>query len=127
MIGKAVVALIKADATLNTLIAGRVAPWPLPQKMTFPAVAFVVEDKPSNGCDNGTTIIQNEVTVHIMAETLLEAETVGQEIKRVLHRFNGLAGGVQVQSIVYANGGDDFDDELRKHYIDQMYRATVLT
>lgn len=127
MIGKAIVALLKADSAVTTLIGSRISPWPLPQKITYPAVAFVVEDKPSQGCDNGTTIIQNEVMLHIMAETLLEAETVGQEIKRVLHRFSGLSGGIQVQSIVYANGGDDYDDELRKHYIDQMYRATVLT
>ncbi len=127
MIGKALYALLAADATLTGLVGTRIYPWPLPQGNTFPAIAHVVEEKPVMRCDGGTRIVKAEVMVGIFAENLLTAENIGVHVVRILDTYVGTAGGVDVQSMMLINGTDDFDEELRKHYVKQTYNITILT
>lgn len=127
MIGKALYELLVADATLTELVGTRIRPWPLPQANIFPAIAHIVEEKPVMRCDGGTKIIKADVTIGIFSENLLTAENIGVHVVRILDTYVGTAGGVNVQSMMLVNGTDDFDEELRLHYVKQTYNITILT
>jgi len=64
--------------------------------------------------------------VGIFAENLLTAENIGVHVVRILDTYVGTAGGVDIQSMMLINGTDDFDEELRKHYVKQTYNITIL-
>lgn len=127
MIGKVLYTLLTADATLTGIVSTRVYPLLLPQTNTFPAIGYIVEEKPVMRCDGGTRIIMADVTLGIFADTLLEAENIGTHVVRILDLQRGTIAGVDVQSIMLANGEDDFDEELRIHYVKQTYNITYLT
>lgn len=127
MTGKVLYTLLTADSTLTGLVSSRIYPWPLPQANAFPAIAYIIEEKPVMRCDGGTRIIMADVTVGIFADTLLQAETIGTHVVRILDLQKGSIAGVDVQSIMLNNGEDDFDEELRLHYVKQTYNITYLT
>lgn len=127
MIEKAIYALLTNDATLQSYIGTRVFPWPVPQGAIEPSVCYMVDEKPIEYCDGGTSIIHNEVAIAVLSENLLTAETIGAEIKRVLNLYRGTAGGVTVHHIRLRNGENDFDNELRQHFVKQVYQMTILT
>lgn len=127
MIEKAIYALLTNDATIQGYIGTRVFPWPIPQGAIEPSVCYMVDEKPIQYCDNGNGIIYNEVAIAVLSESLLTAETIGVEIKRVLNFFRGAAGGVVVHHIRLMNGENDFDEEARMHFVKQVYQMTILT
>lgn len=127
MIEKAIYALLTNDATIQGYIGTRVFPWPIPQGAIEPSVCYMVDEKPIQYCDNGNGIIYNEVAIAVLSESLLTAETIGVEIKRVLNFFRGTAGGVVVHHIRLMNGENDFDEEARMHFVKQVYQMTILT
>lgn len=126
MIGKALYPLLTGDATLLGLLSTRVHPWPLPQEFATPAVAYAVDEKPVEHCDGGLRIIREQVVIGIFCENLLQAETIGENIVRVLDGYVGTLNSVNIASIRLVNGENDFDQDMRMRYIRQVYNITIL-
>lgn len=127
MIEKAIYALLTNDDIIQGHIGTRIFPWPIPQGAIEPSVCYMIDEKPIQYCDNGNGIIYNEVAIAVLCESLLTAEIIGAEIKRVLNFYKGTAGGVVVHRIRLMNGENDFDEEARMHFVKQVYQMTILT
>ena len=127
MIEKAIYELLTTDSIITGLIGTRVFPWPIPQGAASPSVCYMIEDKPSMYLDGGTGIEQCEVTIAALSDSLLTARNIGQEIKRVLNKYRGIVGGADIAHCLLRDGGNDYDEEARQHFVKQIYHITIIT
>lgn len=127
MIGKAIKAILSANTAITTLVGTRIQPLPLPQGNLMPSIAYEVTDKPGIPCDNGTLILQEEVSVECFSESLLQSETLNELVRSALHKYSGTAGGIKVVAMMYSGGEDDYDEELRIYYTKAVFKATTVS
>lgn len=126
-IGKYLVAKIQADATLNTLIGGRVYPTMMPQNAAYPAVVFTASGAPAdNSKQQAATTDKGTVRFHIWAATHAECEDIDAALRAALDYVPGTAGDVTVTGAECRDFQDGMDDKLECFLRARNYDFRVL-
>lgn len=127
MIGKAIVSLLRNDATITTLVGNRILPAPIEQGTEHPCIVYAINNRPVTNCDNGNSIVVNEITIGAYGGTVAAMEAICTNIKRVLNLYKGIVADVNVQGIfLTAESEDRYDEDYRTRFIQQQYTAITL-
>jgi hypothetical protein len=127
MIEPGLVSLLNADATLTSMIAGRIYPSILPESPAYPALSYrVISSVPLYDLAGDVISVTTRIEFTTWGTAYADAKTVHQAIRNVIDRFRGtLPGGVNV-AFTWRDGAsvDDFDHDRRAYNSSVDYKLT---
>ena len=101
MIDAGIVAMIKADGTLDGYLDGRVYPHQILQGNSYPMMAVIVnEQKPING-QVGMCMTEFDFLLHVSSENYLECINIGERLIVLFDRFKGDLSGLDATNCRY--------------------------
>lgn len=105
----AIIALLNANETLTTIIAGRIFPNEIPQKQAMPAAAYKQLTSDIDYANDGETGLSNsKFEISAWAKTYAEVKALATAIIVVLSAYKGTINGVEIQGIFLVDEKDDF-------------------
>lgn len=104
MTGKAIYALLSANATLVTAVSTRIFPDMATQEADYPFLIYTVTGTdPSDSKDGVSGLDAVQVSVTTFATTYTQAVDVSELVRTALDRKTGTYQGVTVQSIRFVD------------------------
>lgn len=109
MIGKAIRALLVADATVTGLVGQRIYPLIAPQPPTRPFVVYTVTGGDRwHSDEGGSGLASPRVQVNAYAETYAGAHEIAAAIRDALDGYAGTASDVVIQTLMLDQPPTDF-------------------
>jgi hypothetical protein len=103
----AIVYMLSNDATVNGIIAGRIAQAPTPDKISRPNVIYQrITYKPTMSNDGDAGLGWPLIQVSSYADTAAVARQLADAVKKALNGKAGSFGGQTVQSIIIRDDRD---------------------
>lgn len=93
--------ILLGDGDIPESIGDRIRPDALSEEDTFPAIVIDVRDINEEGAideDGGTRFCTATVYVVAISQSKKESKSISSWIRRVLNEFEGIAGGIDIQS-----------------------------
>lgn len=121
MLNAGLTALLNADTTLTSLVAGRIYPVLLPESPTYPAITYrTVSSLPAYTLTN-VIYVQTRVEFCAWASTYAETQSILDALRVVLDRYTGtLPYGTDVRLCIRAGRViDSFEPDSR------MYTSSI--
>lgn len=113
-------------AGISGLISDRLYPMRLPEEATLPAVRFQQigdalpllchDDAHSGNFDDTGALAQTRWQIDCYAETLTEAQLIGDEFVRCWHGYRDTITNVRIDAGIKINRTDDYDPDLNLDY-----------
>jgi hypothetical protein len=126
MIEVDIIAAVKADSILTTLMGGRIYPNQIPQGNTYPMVALLMNEKsPING-QTGKCMRSFDALFAVASPNKLECITIGERLIVLFDRFYGMLGGSMVVSFKYGGTSlDSLQNDTNLHYVGYEFNILV--
>ena len=127
--GKAIYSILKADSTVTGIVGLRIYPNVVPQtaRDRNKGLATIVFEKVSNpqihNMGNDNTPERPLYTVHCLALTYNDAETLRDAVISAMNNYNGDIGGATIQWIFMENNWDNYIAATETH--DLMVDFTI--
>jgi hypothetical protein len=103
----AVVAKLKADATIASLVSARVYPNVLPQDAIMPALTYqVITGIRENQMDGAAGISHGSIQINAWDDDYEGAKTLAEAVRKELNCYHGETGGVRIYDIFLMNEMD---------------------
>ena len=112
--GKAVYSILKADTAITAITGLRIYPNVIPQtaRERSEGLPVIVFEKISNNQDhnmgNDNTPEHPLYTIHCLALTYFDAETLRDAVISAMNNYNGDIGGATIQWIFMENNWDNY-------------------
>lgn len=117
MIDAALYQRLKAYTGLTDLIAQRIHPVTLPEKVTLPALVYSqVTDIQESAMGADSALSHARYTLDAHATTPLAAKQVAKQARLAVQRYRGTLDSTVIQDIFIENKGTDFYDPQAKLY-----------
>jgi len=116
-----IAAFLIADATIGGVVANRIYPMMMPQKVTLPCLTYQRISTPrivthdSSGATGDLTSPRFQFDA--WAETQKEAKAISDALRTVLHGKTGATGGVTIRAALAENEAPEFDPDS------ELYRS----
>lgn len=128
IIGKAIYDILSNDTDVAALVGDRIYPNIVDQsKVGLAAVIYKVDNtEPTNTKDGPSTLDVIRVYVWALAEGYDECHELSEKVRVALDRTSGTFAGVVVDSIMFdSRDDDDYDADLNKHFVSNVYSIRV--
>lgn len=119
-------AYLISQATVQSVVAGRIYPLRLPQNPTFPAVTYtnIMSERPET-MTGGTGLVRSRLQVDSWGQTKEAAEDLAARIRKVLQGFRGAFGSgatlVNVQAVHYVSDFEMYDPDVNNYRVIKDY------
>jgi len=126
MNGSVIYALLYANDTLKTYIGDRIFPSRRLQTSELPAITYnFVSNVPLNTKDGESKLDIVRVQINVFSESYDQAATIKGIIRSILDRYSGISNSVLIDSIVFADEQDLFEDwaDVYHHTVDFLIRV----
>lgn len=124
--GKAINALLSADADVSAIVGDRIYPQIAAQGASFPFVVYVLQDtSPSDTKSGVSTLDEVRYDIVVASETYAEASDLTNKIRAVLDRYSGTVSGVVIDSIQFIDLDADNDPETETFLTSSEYIIRV--
>lgn len=112
----AVVARLLAATGVSALVGERVSPLQIPERPTYPAIAYRQLDRePVSTFGGDQALSAHYIEVECWGESMSSARAVGDAVRAALQRFRGSSGGETVQASFLQGSSTDYDAETRTY------------
>lgn len=112
----ALVARLLAATGVTALVGDRIAPLQLPEKPTYPGIAYRLVDRdPVSTFGDDQALSSHMIEVECWGASMASARAVGDAVRGALQRWRGSAGGVTVQATFLGGAFTDYDPETRSY------------
>lgn len=101
MIEEDIIAVVKADATLTTLMGGRIYPNQVVQGNVYPMVALVMDENMPLGGQSGICARSYNVLFVASSTDRLECLNIGERLITLFNKKRGVMGGSNVLIFKY--------------------------
>jgi hypothetical protein len=128
IVGKAIYNILSTDTDVAALVGTRIYPNIVEQeKVDQAAVIYKVDNTaPTNTKDGASTVDIIRVYVFALAEGYDACHNLSEKVRVALDRKKGTFAGVVVDSIIFdSRDDDDYDADLNKHYVSNVYSIRV--
>lgn len=128
IIGKAIYNILSNDTDVAALVSTRIYPNIVEQdKVDLASVIYKVDNtEPTNTKDGPSTLDVIRVYVWALAEGYDSSHNLSEKVRVALDRKSGTFAGVVVDSIMFdSRDEDDYDADLNKHFVSNVYSIRV--
>lgn len=126
MIEYDIIATVKADSTLNTLIGGRIYPNQIKQGNTYPMVALIMNEKEPLSGQSGICARSFDALFAVSSTSRKECLIIGERLIALFNKNSGTMGDSNVLVFKYTGTGlDALQNDTMLYYIG--YEFEILT
>jgi hypothetical protein len=124
-VGPFLVAVLGADATVSSHVGTDIFDCSAIQDTQPPYIVFEEFDgERFHQMGTDANIVDARVRLHLWHTTVPNRDALADAVRKVLQRFSGTAGGVQVDDVLIEPGGPNFyDAQLRAWHAVRDYRV----
>jgi len=113
MIEDAIYSKMSGFAGLSALVGNRIYPMHLPQKPTYPCVAYRrVSSKPVNLLSNDSDIMTAVFDIASFSKSADSCYSVADQIRLCLQRWQGTESGIIIMDSMLINIDQDYEPDL---------------
>lgn len=119
-VGKAVYAMLAADATVAALVSTKIYPVIAPQNVASPFVVYSIASAiPTNTKDRISELDTMRVQVDCYGRTYAQVEAISSAVRLAIDGQTGTYGGAYVDGVAYENEQDMLDEDV------DLYRKSL--
>lgn len=125
-LGKGIYSILNNDSPVNTAASGGIFPNQIPQGKVPPFLAYRIDSvEPFETKDGVSTVDHFDITVACFAKTYNECDDLAAKIRTALDGYQGTANGIVIDSIVFEDVIDIYDDaaQLQGKELEFMVRV----
>lgn len=121
MVSRAVYNLLSTNSTLTALVSTRIYPVRTPQAVTAPFLVYAISSEPVDTKDGIATQELHEIQVTAFALTYESAQSIKAAVKSALDRKNGTIQSNKVQTIIFVDERDGYEDAPKLFKVDLLF------
>jgi len=107
---EAIYNLLTSDATVSSLVSTRVYPEIAPTSSSFPRITYTkISNEHERHLTGESGVAHPTIQIDCWARTALEAETLGEAVRKCLTRYSGTTSEVNIRDIFLEAERDDFE------------------
>lgn len=125
MVSQAVYNLLTANAALTALVGARIYPLRTPQAVQAPFLIYYLEDEPIDTKDGIATQELYTLQITAFATGYETIQSIRAAIKTALDRKYGTVVSNKIDTIVYNDSRDGYDDNAKLYKVDLSFDIRV--
>ena len=125
-ISKSIYNILKSDATVLSLVSTKIYPLRTPQAIALPFLVYAIDSiDPTDTKDGASTLDIIDFDVRCYADTHAELSTLSEAVRDALDRYSGTDQSNIIQTIVYQNEADGYDNDSQTYYINLSFNLRL--
>lgn len=125
MVSQAVYNLLTANSALTALVSTRIYPVRTPQTVAAPFLIYMLSDEPIDTKDGVATQELYELQLTAFASGYETIQSIRTAIKSALDRKYGSVVSNKIDTIVYNDSRDGYDDNAKLYKVDLSFDIRV--
>jgi hypothetical protein len=125
MISKAVYSILSSNTTVTALVSTRIYPLRTPEAITQPFIIYKTTTDPIDTKDGASKQHLIDLDLTIFAKSYETAQTIYLATKTALDRYSGTVQTEKIQTIIFIDSRDSYDNSAELYRVDVMYQMRV--